>query len=95
MLQKPIWYLFIELFYTIMFWNNKFVTFQFIVIIKYSDCFIVNILFIFVCRKGNLDINMSEVLAEPLLHETIIQENIEQVLQPDHHGFNNSHPLER
>ena len=38
---------------------------------------------------------MSEVLAEPLLHETIIQENIEQVLQPDHHGFNNSHPLER
>jgi len=46
-------------------------------------------------EKGNLDINMSEVLAEPLLHETIIQENIEQVLQPDHHGFNNSHPLER
>ena len=38
---------------------------------------------------------MSEVLAEPLLHETIIQENIEQVLQPDHHGFNSSHPLER
>ena len=95
MLQKPIWYLFIELFYTIMFWNNKFVTFQLIVIIKYLDWLIVSILFIFICRKGNLDINMSEVLAEPLLHETIIQENIEQVIQPDQQGFNNSHPLER
>lgn len=39
---------------------------------------------------------MSEILAEPKIHEeTIIQENIDQVLQPDQQGFSNNHPLER